>query len=148
MLVRVLEVFLRDGNGRILWVKRLAQSSSKLTVSGIRNSHGLRERDLSLSGPHPKHCHHKASFIPSSREGKALALNVFPAILSAERRSRDVSGCMWSTEVLCLLGVWCMERACVCGLSAVRLWCMCGVCISVHGICESVCGGGWNTCAV
>lgn len=82
----------------------------------------------------------EASIIPSSREGKALALDVFPAILSADRGSRDAAGCMWSTEVLCLLGVWCMERACVCGLSAIRLWCMCVVCISVHGICESVCG--------
>lgn len=34
-----------------------------------------------------------------------------------------------------------MKRACVCGFSAVRLWCMCGVCISVQGICDSVCGG-------
>lgn len=132
-------------------MKGLAQSFSKLTLTGIRNSQGLGERDLS-----PGHTRNTAIMRPplflQVERGKALALEVFPAILSADKGSRDVAGCMWSTEVLCLLGVWCMERACVCGLSAVRLWCMCAVCISVHGICESVPWGGlrvlYRSCGV
>lgn len=132
-------------------MKGLAQSFSKLTLSGTRNSYGLGERDLS-PGPTRNTAIMRPPLFLQVERGKAWLWRSFLAILSADKGSRDVAGCMWSTEVLCLLGVWCLERACVCGLSAVRLWCMCAVCISVHGICESVRGGGrrvlYRSCGV